>query len=67
MSRDGKRRAAEYLQNALQMLNRASHGVSPQDSQIDGDTPVNEWYAIGSAKHCIKSALEQLGVPTDQE
>ncbi len=67
MSRDGNKRAAEHLQRALQMLNRASHGASVQDSQIDGDAPVNEWFAIGSAKSSIKFALAQLGIPTDQE
>lgn len=67
MSRDGKKRAAEHLQRALQMLNRASHGVCPQDSQLDGDAPVNEWFAIGSAKSSIRFALAQLGIKTDQE
>lgn len=66
-SQESKERAIEHLQRGLHMLNRAKYGTGHQESQIDGNAPVNEWFAIGSAKSSIKFALAQLGVQTDQE
>lgn len=65
--RTNKKAAIQSLQHALKMLGRVKYGTTSQESHIDGDGPVNEFYAIGSARESLRRALEQLGVRDDKQ
>ena len=64
-TREQQSQAVERLKNALDVLNRATHGS--ESVNLHGKGPLAPWYAIGAARASAKYALESLGINLEEE
>jgi hypothetical protein len=54
--------AITQMQESLRMLGRVKYGTRNQDSKLDGDGPVDEYFAIGVVRAKLQRALQTLGI-----